>query len=223
MFAALYYVLPREELHQPRQNGTISSFRVVLASATALAGISIGLLVDAGNELVNLTFGVWLEDSFGLKILALSAAAAVIGLAELGGEGLVAGFSDRMGKPRAIALGLAANCLAALLLPLLGRSTPGALLGLFLYYITFEFTLVSTIPMMTEVLPAARATLMAFNIAGFSLGRALGALLAVPLYGYGFWVVAVGAAVFNLAALGALRFMTARKNITPDAQSHEVL
>jgi len=223
MFAALYFLLPHEPQNQPAQIGILSSFKVVLASTTALAGVSISLLATAGNELVNLVFGVWLEDSFGLKIAALSIAAAVIGLAELSGEGLVAGFSDRMGKPRAIALGLAANGLAALLLPVLGRTTPGALVGLFLFYLTFEFTVVSLIPMLTEVLPAARATLMALNIAAFSLGRALGAPLAPLLYGYGFWVVAVGAAGFNLAALGALRFMTAQKAIGTNTQSHEVL
>ena len=50
-------------------------------------------------------FGVWLEDSFDLQIAALGAASAVIGLSELGGEGLVAAFVDRLGKPRAIGLG----------------------------------------------------------------------------------------------------------------------
>ena len=126
-------------------------------------------------------FGVWLEDSFDLQIAALGAASAVIGLSELGGEGLVAAFVDRLGKPRAIGLGLAANCLAALALLFLGRTQAGALVGLFFFYITFEFTLVSIIPLMTELLPSARATLMAFNMAALSLGRALGDLLAPRL------------------------------------------
>ena len=150
-------------------------------------------------------FGVWLEDSFDLQIAALGAASAVIGLSELGGEGLVAVFVDRLGKPRAIGLGLAANCLAALALLFLGRTQAGALVGLFFFYITFEFTLVSIIPLMTELLPSARATLMAFNVAALSLGRALGDLLAPRLYGLGFWFIVLGAVGFNLLALAALR------------------
>jgi predicted MFS family arabinose efflux permease len=213
MFAVLYLLLPHEPRRQPSGNGPFSSFRAVFVSMTALAGLAIALLVSAGNELVSLVFGVWLEDSFGLKILALGGAAAVIGLSELSGESLVVGFSDRLGKPRAIALGLVANSLAALLLPVLGRTAPGALIGLFLFYITFEFTVVSMIPMMTEVLPAARATMMAFNISAFSLGRALGASGAPLLYGYSFWAVAAGAVVFNLAGLVALRFMTSQQGI----------
>jgi predicted MFS family arabinose efflux permease len=204
IFIALFFLLPKERsssvVHDPSSN-----FRLVLTFAPALAGLAVGLFASAANEVVNLIFGVWLEDAFGLQIAALGAASAVIGLSELGGEGLVAAFVDRLGKPRAIGLGLAANCLAALALLFLGRTQAGALVGLFFFYITFEFTLVSIIPLMTELLPSARATLMAFNVAALSLGRALGDLLAPRLYGLGFWFVVLGAVGFNLLALAALR------------------
>lgn len=203
-FALLYFIIPKED-HQPDPDATVfSNMRLVIVSVPAMAGISIGLWASAGNEVVNLIFGVWLEDAFALQIAALAGASAVIGLSELAGEGLVAAFVDRMGKHRAIALGLVANSGAALLLPLLGRTSAGALVGLFLFYITFEFTIVSIIPMMTEVLPEARATVMAFNVAALSLGRAIGAPLAPFLYQYGFPVVAAGAVIFNIFALLAL-------------------
>jgi predicted MFS family arabinose efflux permease len=177
----------------------------VLTSIPALAGLAVGLFSSAANEVVNLIFGVWLEQSFALQITALGAASAVIGLSELGGEGLVAAFVDRLGKPRAVALGLAVNCLAALTLPLVSRTEAGALAGLFFFYISFEFTLVSSIPLMTELVPSARATLMAFNVAALSLGRALGDLLGPRLYGLGFWFVVLGTVAFNILALLALR------------------
>ncbi len=205
IFAGLFWMLPRD-ITPPEDNPTLSAnLRTVLTFTPALAGLAVGLFASTANEVVNLIFGVWLEDSFGLQIAALGAASAVIGLSELGGEGLVAAFVDRLGKPRAIGLGLAGNCLAAIALFFLGRTQAGALVGLFLFYITFEFTLVSVIPMMTEVLPSARATLMAFNVASLSLGRALGDLLAPRLYLWGFWSVVLGAVLFNLLALLALR------------------
>jgi len=179
----------------------------VLSYQPALAGLLLGLLITAANEVVNLVFGVWMEDSFGLKITALGAASAVIGLSELGGESLVSLITDRIGKSYAIAAGLALNCLAALLLPVLGGSLPGALTGLFLFYITFEFTLVSCIPLMTEVMPQARATLMATFVAATSLGRALGASASSSLYQHGFAFTILAAVIFNLAALLALRFL----------------
>ena len=131
----------------------------------------------------------------------------MIGVSELSAEGLVGWLVDRLGKVRAIGLGLLANSLAALLLPLLGRSIIGAEAGLFLFYISFEFTLVSAIPMMTEIMPRARATLMAANVAGISLGRALGALLAAPLYTFGIYTNAGATVVFNLLALAALLWL----------------
>ena len=204
IFAGLFVMLPKDE-KPAAENRSSDTFKVILTSVPALAGLAVGLLASAGNEVVNLIFGVWLEDSFGLQIAALGAASAVIGLSELGGEGLVAAFVDRLGKPRAIGLGLAANCLAALALLFLGRTQAGALVGLFFFYITFEFTLVSIIPLMTELLPSARATLMAFNVAALSLGRALGDLLAPRLYGLGFWFIVLGVVGFNLLALAALR------------------
>jgi predicted MFS family arabinose efflux permease len=204
IFISLSFLLPKES-SSPVLNGSSSNFRTVLAFAPALAGLAVGLFASTANEVVNLIFGVWLEDSFGLQIAALGAASAVIGLSELGGEGLVAAFVDRLGKPRAIGLGLGANCLAAVALYFLGRTEAGALVGLFFFYITFEFTLVSIIPLMTELLPAARATLMAFNVAALSFGRALGDLIAPRLYIWGFWSVVLGAVVFNLLALAALR------------------
>jgi predicted MFS family arabinose efflux permease len=201
--AGLLWMLPKDS-PQVNPNSSRDNFRLVLTSLPALTGLAIGMLATAANEQVNLVFGVWLEDSFGLKIAALGAASAVIGISEMGAEGLVAGFVDRLGKIRAIALGLIVNSLAALALPWLGRSEFGALAGLFFFYISFEFTIVSSLPLMTELLPSARATLMAFNVAALSFGRAIGAFLAPRLYGLGFLAVALGAIGFNLLALLAV-------------------
>jgi len=178
----------------------------------AVAGLSVGIAISAANEVINLIFGVWLEDTFGLQIMALGGAAAAIGIAELGGESLMGGIADRLGKERSVGWGLAANILAIAVFPILGSSLTGAVFALFLFYITFEFTLVGIIPMMTEIMPSARVTLMAFNIAGLSLGRAIGSLAAPLLYGFGIWGSATAAFVFDLiAVLGLLWLLTSSK------------
>lgn len=206
LVALLWRMLPREDSHHTPAVSPWANFRAVMTNIPALAGISIALWASAANELVNLVFGLWLEDSFGLRIAALGMASAIIGISELGGEGLVAAFTDRLGKPRALMIGLASNALAAVLLPFVGQTEWGALLGLLFFYITFEFIMVSHVPLMTEVLPGARATVLSFNLAGHSVGRVLGALLATFLYSaFGFMVVALLAAVFNVFALLALR------------------
>jgi len=195
-----------------RKGGHRESYKAVLRSPAALAGIAVILAVSMSNELVNLVFGVWLEDSFGLKLAALGAAAAVIGVAEFGGESLVVATVDRLGKIRALVIGLAANGLAVLLLPLAGGSRLTALAGLALLYLTFEYTVVSLLPVMSEILPRSRATLLAFYAASFSLGRAAGALLSPHLYSLGFTAVALTAAGLDAVAfllLLRLRRLTA--------------
>jgi predicted MFS family arabinose efflux permease len=197
--------------HQPMaaRATSLQNVRAVLTNLPALAAISIALWATAANELINLIFGLWLEDSFGLKIAALAGASAVIGLSELSGEGLVALTTDRLGKPRALTLGLIGNILASLLLPVVGRTEIGALVGLFLFYITFEYVLVSHIPLMTEVMPNARATLLSFNVMGHSLGRVIGALVATFIYQrFGFLPVTFVAILFNVFALLALGELT---------------
>jgi len=183
-----------------RGSGHLESYKAVLRAPAALAGIAVILAVSMSNELVNLVFGVWLEDSFGLKLAALGATAAVIGVAEFGGEGLVVATVDRLGKVKALMIGLAANSLASLALLQAGRTTVTALIGLAVFYLTFEYTVVSMLPVMSEILPQARATLLAFYAASFSLGRAIGSLLSPRLYELGFPAVALAAAGLNAVA-----------------------
>lgn len=182
----------------------IAALRTVSAHPVALAGLTVGLLISLGNELVSVVYGAWLEDAFDLQVAALGTTAIVIGVAELAGEGGVGGLVDRIGKRRAVALGAGLNVLAALGLPALDVAVGGALVGLFLFYITFEFALVSSIPLMTELVPSARATLMAGNVAAMSAGRMVGAVVGPLLFDGGILVNALACAAINLIALAVL-------------------
>ena len=206
LFIALTLTDSEKPVHH--QDGMFGNVKQIVTTPVVLIAFPIGLSITAANEVVNLMFGVWLEDSFKLQIAALAGASAIIGLSELGGEGFVALFVDRVGKVRAAGIGLLANCVAAVLLPLIGRTETGALIGLFLFYITFEFTIVSMIPLMTEVMPSARATTLSFAGAANSLGRAIGALLAPTLYALGFSVVTGAAVAFNLLGLVAVWYVS---------------
>jgi predicted MFS family arabinose efflux permease len=222
MFAVIWRMIPHDRPAAIEfQEGALpapiwTNLQTVLMSIPALAGISIALWSAMANESVNLVFGLWLADSFGLQIAALAGASAVIGLAELSGESLVALITDRIGKPRSVFLGLAANTAASILLPFLGRSEAGALVGLFFFYISFEFTLVSQLPMMTETVARARGTVMAVNLVGFSVGRSIGALVSTFVYARaGFPAVTWAAAGFNLLAILALAEMQEKITIVP--------
>ncbi len=215
MFVAVWRTIPHDGPTAAPES-PLRNVHEVLTSIPAVAGVLIGLWASAANEAVNLNFGVWLANSFGLQIAALAGASAVIGLAELGGESLVATVTDRLGKPRAVAVGLAGNILASLLLPWIGRTEVGALVGLFLFYISFEYLVVSQLPMMTEVVPSSRATAIALNAMGFGIGRSLGALLSTFIYAkLGFPMITATAVVFNVFALLALAEMQRKITILP--------
>jgi predicted MFS family arabinose efflux permease len=172
----------------------------------------VGAIITASNETINIVYGVWMKDSFGLQVEALGASVIVIGVSELLGEGMVAGLSDRLGKRRTLGFGLAFYALACLILPLLGGTLEGALVGLFIFFLGFEFTLVSAIPLMTELVPGARATLLSANLTVFSLGKALGALIGPALFAYGLHVNSMVAAGLNLVGLVVLVLFVRESN-----------
>ena len=143
----------------------------------ALGALGFSLLVAAANDNLFVIYGAWLESSFGLNVLALGVATMAIGVAELLGEGLTAFFADRLGLKRALFTGLVLSALSYILLPLVGHTLSLALIGLFIAFLTFEFTVVTGISLFTEILPEARATMMSSNIAAMSIGRVVGALV----------------------------------------------
>ena len=197
----LWRSLPADRLSKSQRPSLVAGFNTILVRRSALAALGVSVLMAAGNEVVSIVYGLWFESSFALSVAALGAASAVIGLAELSGEGLVAGLADRIGKKRSVAIGLLLTALASLALPILGTTLPGALLALFLLYLFFEFTIVSSLPLMIEQTPRARSTLMATNIAAFSLGRMFGALVGGPLFAIGLVANGVAGAILTLLAL----------------------
>jgi predicted MFS family arabinose efflux permease len=203
---AFFFILKRvPNTPPPAVNGSsMDRFKQVFSTPAAVAGLLTSLLLVASNESINLVFGLWMEDSFNLQLAALGFSSAVIGLAEISGEGSGALLVDRLGKKRAVYLGMGALLVVALALPYIGRNLVGALVGLFIFYLAYEFTFVATLPLMTEVLPEARATIMGLNVAALSLGRVLGTLIAPAAYKTGFWVNGLISAGLVLLAMLAL-------------------
>jgi predicted MFS family arabinose efflux permease len=197
----------------PSQTGAVVSVRAslwrnlrsVLTHPTSLAALGMGLFMSAANEIIEIIFGEWLKQQFDLTAASLGGASTVIGVAELGGEGLVATLVDRLGKRRAVIIGCGLNALMCLLLPILGKTFVGAMVGLFLIFITFEFALVSSLPLMTEIIPEARATLMSTNVSSLSAGRAAGAIIGTALFlRFGVLGNSLAAAALDVVAVGLM-------------------
>jgi MFS family permease len=103
----LAWMLPKDPIPQVGKPGFWSNFRTVFTYPPAIAALVMATLYTAANETITLVYGVWVEQTFALSIASLGATALVIGISELGGETLVTLFTDKIGKRKALAIGIA--------------------------------------------------------------------------------------------------------------------
>lgn len=185
-FVVIWFVLPSDK---PRVHAAAralgGSYSQALRAPMALAVLSTMFLLAATNENINVNYGEWMHESFGLDPLALGAVAAAIGGAELSSELFAAGFVDRVGKWRMVAGSLILGGLGYLALPFFGSSAQLGTVGLVLTYFMFELGVVAALPIVSELAPLARATLLSLGVGSFSLGRALGSFTGPLLYANG--------------------------------------
>jgi predicted MFS family arabinose efflux permease len=158
--------------------------------------LSLAFLVSMANDGIFVIYGAWLEQQFHLNVAELGLGSSVIGVAELCGEFMTVGMADRMGKERALKLGIGLSMAGYLLFPWTGVSLPIALAGLFTLFIAVEFTFVTALSVATEILPDHRATMMSGILAVAGLGRMAGAVTGGML-----WVFQGTTAVALLSAL----------------------
>ncbi|MBN2047864.1 MAG: MFS transporter [Anaerolineaceae bacterium] len=209
MIYLVWRMLPASPPH-PTESFSHSSkvffqnLKVVFTSKNALYGLAMSFFLVAANEVVNLIFGVWIEDSFNLSVTGLGAAALGIGLIELFGE-LTGGITaDKFGKRRMIAVGILLNIAAAAWMAFFSKTLFSALLGLMFFYLSFEFAIVSCFGLISGILPGARATIMGANVAALSLGRMFGAVTVPFLYELNFHWNLLLAVIINLLSLYAM-------------------
>ena len=159
-----------------------SSWRRLGQDRLAMSVLGYAFFLNVANDNLFVVYGAWLEHSFSLSILAIGFSTSIIGLAELSGEGLTAFLSDRLGLQRALFIGAGLSALSYLALYLAETSLLLALAILFIVFVTFEFTIVTSISFFTEILPEARATMMSGFIAAAGIGRICGTLLGGRLW-----------------------------------------
>jgi predicted MFS family arabinose efflux permease len=171
----------KQKSNQKRLSSWLHEHILTIPKSAWLA-VLISLLLVLATENVYIVYGAWLEDQFNLSLTALGLFSIVISLAEFTAEGASAGWVDRIGKRRAVICGIILNGISYLLLLELAGSLAGALVGIFLIYLTFDFSIVSVFPLLSELAPQARGALMALNVAAMAVGRLISSLSAVRLW-----------------------------------------
>ena len=157
-----------------RSRLTLNHTRWALLISAALFSLS--------AETTIVVFGAWLEGGFGLSLAALGLASTLIGFADMTGEGAVLAFADRVGKVRMVMWGLGVAIVGYLSLALASNSLPLGLAALAVTFAAFEITVVSTIPLATEVAPGARSRYLALLMVALGIGRSIGDIIGPMLF-----------------------------------------
>lgn len=160
----------------------LEAVRRIAHTPGGVAALATTMLMAVTNENLNVIYGVWMEKSFALDAIALGGVAAAIGAADLSGELFATAFVDRIGKHRVVAGCLLLGGGAYALLPFIAKNVWLGAAGLFGVFFFFELGIVAALPLLSELAPSARATLLSLNIAGFSLGRTVGSFTGPYLF-----------------------------------------
>jgi len=175
----LGFLLPKDRKKdrgrlKPRE--LLASYKVLLKNRAAMGALVFAFCFNGANDIFFVVYGAWLESAFDISVMVLGAGTAVIGVAELCGEGFTAFLSDRLGLKKSVIVGAGITILNYALIPLYGHSLFVAFTGIFVLFLTVEFTIVTSIALYTEILPHARATMISAVMAAAGLGRVAGAL-----------------------------------------------
>jgi predicted MFS family arabinose efflux permease len=178
-----------QEKKQDRKSDIFSAFKQtyqqLFTSRPALGMLGYSFFMTFANDNLFVIYGVWLESRFNLSIVSLGMGTIAIGMAELTGSGIAAFFGDRVGLKRAVIWGTIATTLCYSLLPFLDQFLISTLCGIFMLFLILEFTFVIGISLSTEVLPTARATMMAGFYATTGIGRVIGAVTGMSVWMFG--------------------------------------
>ena len=182
---SLIIMIPADKkrvINNPGKEGYFAALKKLGKNRAALGTLGLIFFISAANDNLFVIYGLWLEKGFGLSIIAIGIGTTVIGVAEFAGEALTALLSDRFGLRRSITAGIVLSSACYAILPLFGENLSFALAGLFMVFLFFEFAIVCSISLCTEILPEARATMMSGYLAASGLGRMTGALIGGPIW-----------------------------------------
>jgi predicted MFS family arabinose efflux permease len=182
----------------------VANWSSLLRRRAIVALLFTSALLTFAIEIPFIVYGAWLEGAFGLSLTTIGVASIAVGLAETTAEFGTTFLTDRLGKRRSILLGLVGLAVSLTLLPYLAKAgLVSALAGVMAMMLTFEFAIVSLLPLVTELAPEARATLLSLNLLTMSLGRMVGSVTGGWLWKWESIAIhtTVGAACALLAAL----------------------
>ncbi len=152
----------------------------ITPSAWLLIGSSAAIAITGLTTVV--IAGTWLDEVLGVSTGGVGLVAMAFGGAELMASSSSAAVADRAGPRRATQVALVVTLIGLLVMTRAGTSLLVGALGLFLFFIGFEFSIVTSFSFVSEALPAARGRVLAVNNAVGTLLRGVGVAMSGVLY-----------------------------------------
>jgi predicted MFS family arabinose efflux permease len=180
--AIQWTVPPAHHRQQSSESAKAGQWRQLIKMPVVQAVAAVSFLMLFALDNVFILYGAYLEDRFGLTVQTLGLLSVVIAIAEFAAELGSAGLTDKIGKRRSVILGLGGFGVLVLLLPLAGGAAWLTILAFAAAIFIFEYTIVSFVPLVSEVVPAARATLLGIYIGALGAGRIIAPLVGTRLY-----------------------------------------
>lgn len=209
-FFIILQIMPKDK-KQAGQGKTktniLSNWKTIIKNRKVLGILSFVFFMCLGNDNLFVIYGAWLEKSYNLSITAIGFGTVFIGLSEVLGEICTVFLSDRIGLKKSIILGVSLCTGAYFLLPALNIGLIYVLAGLFMVFLTFEFTIVTSMSLSTELVPELRASTMSAFFATAGIGRVIGAFTGGMVWSnFGLLPVCLISGFCTLAALISILF-----------------
>jgi MFS transporter, DHA1 family, inner membrane transport protein len=164
---------PRNERpSEPLDRLPLSAWPALFTSAL-VGGAGLGVFVISG---------AWLSDSYGVSTAGLGLVVAGFGVLELAASGASAAFSDRVGKRRSVAVGIAGLVCGLAITATAGGSLLVAVIGLTVFLTGFEYAFVTSLSLVSEAAPAARGRALGVGNSLGTLARSASIFASGQLY-----------------------------------------
>lgn len=146
---------------------------LAVGAMVAMAGASQSMFV---------TFGTWLEDAHGFSTTSLAAVTFSIGGLELIASSMSTARTDRWGKERSVIGGAIVMVATAVGFVATTDVLPVSLVLLGVFIASFEFAIVSMIPIGGELVPGRPAAGISRFLAASAVGRSIATIPATTLF-----------------------------------------
>ena len=204
MVVLLTVAIARRVTNEPRTRIQHESSGAAIRGRGWLVVLTMFCIMSAAQNLF-VTFGSWLSDDFGFDAAGLTIVGFSLGAVELVSSFGSASRTDRWGKERSIALGAFLIVPGGLLLAMGSDVLLVGLIGIAIYLLGFEFSVVSLLPVASAIVPNNPAVGFGWVLGAGALGRATMSLISTRVYeDHGIRVAALLGPILTLVAIALI-------------------